>query len=110
METETGMVNDVKEDELDEQAQGPVEHIRDWADLRKDIKDQLKKYSKTFPLSHINQILIISNFATLWLKGLSCTQSSLEIACQWHDGQGNWFARCVCALARHYQIFEKLPL
>ena len=33
METETGMVNDVEEDEHDEQAQGPVEHIRDWADL-----------------------------------------------------------------------------
>jgi len=34
---------DVEEDELDEQAQGPIEHIRDWADLRKDIKDHLKK-------------------------------------------------------------------
>lgn len=27
----------------------------------------------------------------------------------WHDGEGNWFARRVGALARHYQIFERLP-
>ena len=20
----------------------------------------------------------------------------MEIACQWHEGQGNWFALCVC--------------
>src|SRR5467141_3064199 len=38
METETGMVNDVEEDELDEQAQGPVEHIRDWADLSQEAQ------------------------------------------------------------------------
>ena len=59
METEAGTMNeDVEdaEDELDEQAQGPGEHIRDWADLRKDIKDHLKKYSGTLPLSHINQL------------------------------------------------------
>jgi len=33
----------------------------------------------------------------------------MEIAHQWHEGQGNWFARLVCALAHHYQTFEKLP-
>ena len=54
--------------------------------------------------------MIICNFATLRLKGLSRTQASIEIARQWHEGQGNWFARCVRALARHYQIFEKLPV
>ena len=53
--------------------------------------------------------MIICNFATLRLKGLSRTQASIEIARQWHEGQGNWFARCVRALAHHYQIFEKLP-
>ena len=62
------------------------------------------------PLSHINQLMIISNFATLRLKGSSCTQASIEIAHQWHEGPGNWFARCVHALTRHYQIFKKLPL
>ena len=113
MEAETGIMNDdVKytEDELDKQEQDPVEHICNWANLRKDIKDHLKKHSRTLPLSHINQLMIISNFSTLQLKGSSCTQASIEIAHQWHKGPGNWFARRVRALTRHYQIFEKLPL
>jgi hypothetical protein len=98
------------EDEIEEEAQGPKPHVRDWADLRKEIKDNLKKNSKTLPLSHINQLMIISNFATLRLKGVSRTQASLEIARQWHEGEGNWFARRVWALAQHYQIFEELPV
>jgi hypothetical protein len=61
-------------------------------------------------LSRLNQLLIISNFATLRIKGVSRTQASYEIARQWHEGQGNWFARRVRALARHYQIFEALPI
>ena len=98
------------EDELMEGVQGPKGHIRDWIDLRKDIKALLKKNSKILPLSQLNQYLIISNFATLHIKGLSCTHASLEIARQWHEGQGNWFARRVRALARHFQIFERLPI
>ncbi len=58
----------------------------------------------------MNQLLIISNFATLHIKGVSCTQASLEIARQWHKGQENWFSWRVQALARHYQIFEALPI
>ena len=54
--------------------------------------------------------MIISNFATLRLKGVSCTQASIEIARQWYEGEGNWFARWVWALAQHYQIFKKLPV
>ncbi|KAG2755653.1 hypothetical protein P692DRAFT_20844483 [Suillus brevipes Sb2] len=65
---------------------------------------------KALPLSHINQLLILSNFTTLHLKGASRIGASLEIACQWHDGNGNWFACQVHALARHYQIFEQLPV
>lgn len=87
------------EDEIEEEARGPKPHVHDWADLRKEIKDNLKKNSKTLPLSHINQLMIISNFATLRLKKLTRTQASLEIARQWHDGEGNWFARRVQALA-----------
>jgi len=98
------------EAELEEVVEGPKTHIRDWADLRADIKKDLKKHSKTLPLSRLNQLMIICNFATLRLKGLSRTQASIEIARQWHEGQGNWFARRVRALARHYQIFEKLPV
>ena len=36
---------------LDESVQGPKAHVRDWTDLRKQIKDHLKKNSKTLPLS-----------------------------------------------------------
>ena len=79
------------EDELMEGVQGPKGHIRDWIDLRKDIKALLKKNSKILPLSQLNQYLIISNFATLRIKGLSHTHANLEITWQWHEGQGNWF-------------------
>ncbi len=113
IESPDNMDHDELEDwevELEESIQGPTTHIRDWSDLRKQIKDHLKKNSKALPLSQVNQLLIISNFATLRIKGVSRTQASLEIARQWHEGQGNWFSRRVQALARHYQIFEALPI
>jgi hypothetical protein len=53
--------------------------------------------------------MIIRNFATLRLKGVSHIQAGAEIACQWHEGKGDWFARQVRSLARHYQLFGKLP-
>lgn len=53
--------------------------------------------------------MIICNFATLRLKGVSRTQAGIEIARQWHEGKGDWFARRVRALARHYQLFGQLP-
>ncbi len=52
--------------------------------------------------------MILSNFATLQLKGTSCVHASEEIARQWHPGEGVWFARRVHALAQHYQMFEQL--
>ena len=92
--SEVEMDEDIEdwEADLDEGVRGPESHIHDWANLRKEIKDQLKKKSKTLPLSQLNQLLIISNFATLRLKGVSRIQASLEIARQWHEGEGNWFA------------------
>ena len=98
------------EDEIEEGVQGTTSCVRNWTDLRKQIKDHLIENSGALPLSQTNQYLIISNFATLRIKGSSRTQASLEIAKQWHEGRGNWFARRVRALARHYQIFEKLPV
>ncbi|KAF8337206.1 hypothetical protein F5887DRAFT_1161111 [Amanita rubescens] len=59
--------------------------------------------------SSINQLMILANFATLRLKGLSWIRASEEIARQWHDGKGSWFARRVRSLARHYRTFEQLP-
>jgi len=80
------------EDKLEDGVQGPKNHICDWADLQSDIKELLKKKSKSLSLS-TQPISHHINFATLCLKGLSHTQASLEIAQQWHEGQGNWFAQ-----------------
>jgi hypothetical protein len=98
------------ESDLEEAIQGPKHAVKDWSELRKQIKTYLAEHSKNLQLSQLNQYLIISNFATLRLKGLSQTQASVEIARQWHEGPGNWFARRVCALAWHYQTFEELPV
>jgi len=92
---EADMNEDESEDwesKLEEGLQGPKSHIHDWSDLQTQIKDHLKKNSKTLPLSQVNQLLIILNFATLHLKGFSRTHAGLKIAQQWHKGQGNWFA------------------
>ena len=59
------------EAKLDESVQGLKSHVQDWTDLQKQIKDHLKKNSKTLPLSQLNQLLIISNFTTLHFKGIS---------------------------------------
>jgi hypothetical protein len=73
------------------------------------IKKELQKGRQTLPLSHINQYLIIHNFATLCIKGIGWIAASKMIAQQWHEGEGLYFARRVHALAQHYQIFESLP-
>ncbi|KII84350.1 hypothetical protein PLICRDRAFT_46228 [Plicaturopsis crispa FD-325 SS-3] len=99
------------EEELETAVRGSgQDEIRDWDVLRKQIKDELKKKSRTLPLSRVNQLFILQNFATLRLKGFSRMDASREIARQWHEGEGVWFARRVRALARHYQIFEQLPI
>lgn len=96
------------EDDADECVHGNIE-IRAWDELREQIKKDLKKNSNCLPLSKINQLLVIRNFATLRLKGYGRIQASEEIAQQWHEGEGKHYARQVRALARHYQIFEQLP-
>ena len=58
--------------------------IRDWRTLRDQIQRDLHAGEKILPLSRINQLLILSNFATLRLKGASRIGASLEIARQWH--------------------------
>jgi len=76
------------EDELDDGLTGCPSEIQDWDTLCTQIKADLKKKGWTLPLSHINQLMLLSNFATLHLKGLSRMQASLEIAQQWHKGDG----------------------
>ncbi|KAI0058049.1 hypothetical protein BV25DRAFT_1919585 [Artomyces pyxidatus] len=87
------------------------EEIRGWDVLRTQIKDDLKKCKKVnATLTQINQLLIFRNFATLRLKGFGRIAASHEIARQWHEGKGTHFARRIRGLARHYQLFEQLPL
>ncbi|KAF8237448.1 hypothetical protein L208DRAFT_1389270 [Tricholoma matsutake] len=65
------------------------EELEDWeAELNESVQDQ-RSPQKKLSLSQLNQLLNISNFATLCLKGISQTQA-------------------ICVLARHYQIFEAL--
>ena len=98
------------EHELDEMVQHSPAEIKDWKVLRAQIKQDLKKKSKILTLSAINRLMIVANFATLRLKGVSRITASEEIARQWHEGEGKYFARRVRALARHYQTFEQLPV
>ncbi|KAJ7923264.1 hypothetical protein B0H13DRAFT_2316642 [Mycena leptocephala] len=53
------------EDELEERLSGTTGALRDWGEIRTKIKAELKKNSKILPLSRINQLMIVSNFATL---------------------------------------------
>ncbi|KAJ7512570.1 hypothetical protein B0H11DRAFT_486251 [Mycena galericulata] len=89
---------------------GTVPTIRPWGELRDHIKAELKNKSKTLPLSKVNQLMILRNFASLRLKGHGIIDASMLIARQWHDSEGLHFARKVRALARHYQLFERLPV
>ena len=107
-----GLVEDAEdawEEVLEEQERGGVE-IRGWDELREQVKDDLAKGAKTgLPFSRVNQLMLIRSFATLRLKGLGRIEASLEIARQWHEGEGKHLARKVRALAWHYQVFEQLP-
>ncbi|KIM64084.1 hypothetical protein SCLCIDRAFT_23712 [Scleroderma citrinum Foug A] len=84
--------------------------ICDWGTLCDQIQDDLKKH-KSLPLSQVNQLMILSHFATLRLKGSSCIATSMEITWLWYDGKGTgaWFSHRVCALARHYQWYIVTP-
>jgi len=83
---------------LEEQERGGVK-IRGWDELQDQVKDDLAKGAKTLPLSHVSQLMLIQSFATLRLKGLGCVKASLEIAHQWHKGEGVHFTWKVRALA-----------
>ena len=84
--------------------------IKSWNELRDQLKKDLK--NKTLHLLQINRLLIVQNFATLRLKGNGRMEASMKIAEQWDEGANSQthFSRQVRALARHYQIYEQLPL
>lgn len=85
------------------------QEIRGWHELRAQIISDLKKGNKKLPLSKVNQLMILRNFATLRLKGCGKMTASEEIARQWHLGEGVAFACKIRALARYYQLHEQLP-
>jgi hypothetical protein len=71
-----------------------IEDVRGWLDLREQIKsDLLIAHRRHAPISHINQLLVLRNFATLRLKGVGRMDASEAIAQQWHSGEGVHFAR-----------------
>jgi hypothetical protein len=87
------------------------EEVHRWKELREQIKDDiLKAYRENKMHTQANQLTILRNFATLRIKGLGRINASKDVARQWHKGEGVHFARQIRFLARHYQLFEQLPI
>jgi hypothetical protein len=76
------------EEDLDECIHGDGVSIRGWEELRQQIKKDLKNHRDILPITKINQLLVIRNFAILRLKGYGKIEASTEIAWQWHEGEG----------------------
>ncbi|KAF8510328.1 hypothetical protein JB92DRAFT_3119111 [Gautieria morchelliformis] len=76
------------EAELDDAVQDETAAVKDWATLRSEVKTHMKKHSKIMPLSHLDQYMILGNFATLRIRGVTRIKASQEITRQWHDGEG----------------------
>jgi hypothetical protein len=71
------------EDELDEMVHGASCETKSWPQMRQEIKRTLKSQHKSLALSQVNQLIILQNFATLLMKGLTRGQASMQIAQQW---------------------------
>lgn len=86
------------------------DEVRGWKELREQIKEDLiKGHREHKPLSYMNQLTILRNFANLRIKGVRRMAASEEIVRQWHESTGIHFARRIRFIARHYQLFEQLP-
>jgi len=67
--------------------------VHGWEELREQIKEDLRKGHRAHkPLSQMNQLTILRNFATLHIKGLQHMAASEEIVQQWHNRVGIHFA------------------
>ena len=74
-------------DEEDRPEVARKEVICKWPELQGQVKEDLKHaYKWHAPASQINQLLILQNFANLWMKGLGRIVASEEIVWQWHEG------------------------
>ena len=70
----------------------------------------MEAYKGNKTCTQVNQLTILRNFATLYIKGLGHIDASNELARQWYKGTGIHFACCIRFLACHYQLFEQLPI
>ena len=103
-----------EEDDMDNfmEASGcePKEDIRSWSELRDKIRADLgEAHKNNATLTHIKELLVLQNFATLRIRGDGRIAASMQIARQCMDGVGIYFARQIRFVARHYQLFEQLP-
>jgi hypothetical protein len=86
------------------------DEVYGWIELCEQIKDdQQQGHRQNKSLTHMNQLSIVRNFATLCIKGMRHMAASEAVAQQWHNGMGIHFAYQIRFLARHYQLFEQLP-
>jgi hypothetical protein len=85
------------------------DEVRTWEELREPIKDDLIKADGKNKI-YMNKLTILQNFTTLCIKGMGCIAVSKDITQQWHEGTGIHFACWIQLLARHYQLFEQLPI
>jgi hypothetical protein len=92
-----------KLDECIEDAPGMSCSIQELWDK---IDKQYKTCFKTLSCSEANQLIILWNFFTLWMKEYTQTDASKHE--QWQDSAGMHFACEVCSLACHYQLVGKL--
>ncbi|KAJ7602965.1 hypothetical protein FB45DRAFT_697776, partial [Roridomyces roridus] len=84
--------------------------ILSWDGIKELVDQQLKEGKKKhIPIAQTNQLLLIHNFRNLMLKGFSRIHASVEIARQWHAGEGVHFARRVRILVRHFEVLRNLP-
>ena len=67
-----------------------------WHELQEQIKSNLELAEKNKAIPRIiTQLLILCNFAMLWMKGCGCMAASEDITQQWHEGKGTHFAHQV---------------
>ncbi|KAJ7884263.1 hypothetical protein B0H13DRAFT_1890044 [Mycena leptocephala] len=97
------------EDELEENIASTVKGPpRPWDEIRKEVKAELKKNSKIMPLSRVNQLMIVSNFATLRLKGSGTMER--EKGTGLHAESGHWHGIISSLETSHARFMGELVL
>jgi hypothetical protein len=71
-EIEAAALNDedmeIWDQDQEDRVSDPQQKIRPWPELREQIPADIKKGQSTLSLSRLNQLLALSNFATLLIK------------------------------------------